>query len=116
MQIVPLQAVPSQNSIIVLNGQQCSFSVYTKTGYEYSDVPGFTVPNESIYLDLTANGVVITTTALCLNGNRLLRNREYLGFLGDLMFIDTQGTDAPQPDGLGSRWVLLYLSPDDLGA
>lgn len=116
MQVIPLQALPAQISTIVLGGQQCEISVYTKTGYAYSDVPEFTVTNESIYLDLTSNGVTITTTALCLNGNRLLRNREYLGFVGELMFVDLQGDDPPQPDGLGTRWVLLYLSADDLSA
>jgi hypothetical protein len=37
-----------------------------------------------------------------------------VGFIGDLIFIDTQGTSDPNYTGLGSRFLLAYLSPTDL--
>jgi hypothetical protein len=33
----------------------------------------------------------------------------YLGFTGDLTFIDAEGADDPQYSGLGSRWQLVYI-------
>lgn len=116
MQVVPLNAVPAQTQQITLNGQPCQISVYTKSGYAYSDVPEFTVPNTNLYFDLTVGGVTITTTAIGLNAVRLLRNREYLGFAGDFMFIDTEGSADPVYTGLGTRWLLLYLTPDDINS
>jgi hypothetical protein len=38
----------------------------------------------------------------------------YLGFVGDLMFQDLQGTDAPTYDGLGSRFQLVYLDATEV--
>jgi hypothetical protein len=113
MMNVPLSGVPSQTLQIVLDGQNCQISVYTKNGYDYSD-PTFQTTASYICFDLTVNGVVITTTQNCLDGARLLLNRQYFGFVGDFMFIDTQGDEDPQYVGLGSRWLLLYLEADDL--
>jgi len=113
MQEIPLSAVPAQTFQIVLAGQSCALKIYTLTGYDFSD-PTLSVPNTNIYMDLTANGEVITATQICLNERRLLLNRQYLGFIGDLMFIDTQGSDDPQYTGLGTRWQLIYLEAADL--
>jgi hypothetical protein len=99
---------------IVLGGQQCQISVYLKGGYAYSDTPGFTSPNTNLYFDLMSNGVPITTTAICLNDVRLLKNRQYLSFVGDFMFVDTEGTSDPNVTGLGTRFLLLYLTPTDI--
>jgi hypothetical protein len=115
MQTVPLQAVASQNQQIVLNGQNCEISVYVKTGYAYSDQPAFTTPNTNLYFDLSVNGTPVTTFAIGLNAVRLLKNRQYLDFEGDFMFVDTQGTSDPQVSGLGTRYLLLYLLPSDIG-
>lgn len=115
MQQVPLNPVPSQNLQVVLAGQNCAISVYTKTGYDYTD-PTLATPNTNLYFDLSYNGIDVTTTAICLNEKRLLVNRQYLGFVGDFMFIDTQGENDPQYTGLGSRYVLLYLEQSDLEA
>lgn len=45
---------------------------------------------------------------LCRNRVYLVREA-YLGFRGDLAFVDTAGNDDPQYAGLGTRWPLLYL-------
>lgn len=113
MMNVPLSAVPSQTLQIVLDGQNCQISVYTKNGYDFSD-PTLSTAAPYICFDLTANGETITTTQNCLDGARLLLNRQYFGFVGDFVFIDTQGDEDPQYAGLGTRWLLLYLEAADL--
>jgi hypothetical protein len=115
MQAIPLNAVPSQTLQITLGGQSCALSFYTKTGYDLTD-PTLSTTAAQLYADISYNGVTLTTTAVCLNEKRLLINRQYLGFVGDFMFVDTQGTSDPQYAGLGSRYVLLYLEASDLAA
>lgn len=99
MQQVPLQAVPSQQSQITLDGQQCQISVYAKT--------------QCMFLDLTVNGNPIAYAVQCKNLTNLVPTA-YLGFSGWLTFVDTQGAEAPQYSGLGTRWLLLYLDETDL--
>lgn len=113
MLTVPLSAVPSQTLQIVLGGQNVQMAVYTKDGYDFTD-PTLETPNTNIYVDLAYNNIVLTTTQIALDEKRLLLNRQYLGFIGDFMFIDTQGFDDPQYAGLGARWLLLYLEAADL--
>jgi hypothetical protein len=99
MQTIPLKQVPNQTIRTTLGGQSCQINIYTlSTG---------------LYLDLLVNGAAILTGAICEDRNLIVREA-YLGFVGDLAFMDTQGTEDPQYTGLGERWVLLYLSPADL--
>ncbi|MNT60795.1 hypothetical protein D3C72_1984020 [compost metagenome] len=53
------------------------------------------------------------TTVLCHDRVRLVRSA-YLGFFGDLTFVDIQGHADPQHEDLGSRFVLAYLEPLEL--
>lgn len=39
-----------------------------------------------------------------------LVSREYAGFSGNLLFIDTQGDKDPDYLSLGSRYSLVYLT------
>lgn len=108
-QIVPLQAVPSQGPIqVVLNGQSCQLSVWQKGSGA----------SAAVYLDLQANGAWIQQAKLCLN-NVLIVRHAYLGFLGDLVFTDTQGLTDPvytgfNPNQSQARYLLLYLAPAEL--
>lgn len=99
MQIIPLAAVAAQTLKVVLGQQNCVLNVYQKS--------------TGIYLDVTLEGEVILTGVLARDRVRCIR-QAYLGFVGDLAFMDTQGTDDPLYSGLGSRWVLMYLEPADL--
>lgn len=108
MLIVPLEAVPSQQFSIGLNGQNCLISVYQKS--------------TGLYFDLSLSGVAIATTVRCLNCARLLADRQYAGFVGDFMFVDTtaqasplEGAD-PQYLGLGAQFELWYLEAADVAA
>lgn len=98
MQIVPLQAVPNQALSILLGGQNCQINVYTKAG--------------SLYLDLYVDNVLIVGGVACQNLNRVVRST-YLGFIGDLGFIDNQGSSDPAYEGLGTRYSLAYLETTD---
>jgi len=115
MQAIPLSPIPSQTLQAVLGGQNCQISVYTRDGYSMQDAT-LSTPVKVLLFDLIVNGVTITTAALCLNLQRLLINRQYLGVAGDFMFVDTQGSNDPQYGGLGSRYQFMYLQQSDLTA
>lgn len=106
-QQVPLAAVAAQTLSIILGGQNCQLAIYQKT--------------TGLYLDLSVGGVPILNTMICRNAEQLLIDRTYLGFVGDLMFIDTQadtlfdGTD-PQYEGLGAQYQLIYLTGAELAS
>jgi hypothetical protein len=95
MQQIPLQAVPSQQLQIVLAGQQVQIAVYTRS--------------TGLYVDTSVNGVDISCGVIARDVVPLVPTT-YLGFIGNLIFTDTQGTTDPVYTGLGSRYVLLYLT------
>jgi hypothetical protein len=96
LQVIPLQAVASQNMTVSLGGQQCIINVWQKSW--------------GLFLDLYANGQAVVNSRLCLDRNPLVRF-SYLPFVGDIYFADTQGTTDPTYEGLGTRYALLYC-PD----
>jgi hypothetical protein len=61
-----------------------------------------------LYCDLTVNGNVLYTGMVCEN-NKPIGNYPYLGFIGQLGFVDTQGNSDPTSPGLDSRFVLIYV-------
>ena len=97
---IPLAAVASQHLAIVLAAQNCLINVYQKA--------------DSMYVDLTVNDVPILRTHAARNGIGLLLAAKYFGFIGDLVFIDTQGDDPPHYTGLTDRFIFVYLSPSEL--
>ena len=99
MLVIPVAAKPSQKLSVLLAGQNCQINVYQKT--------------TGLYLDLAINNVPVKSGIVCRDRVRLIRH-PYLGFIGDLMFADTQGTSDPSSDGLGSRFLLVYLEAADL--
>jgi hypothetical protein len=94
-QTVPLQPVANQTTQIVLAGQNCQISVYQAPA--------------ALFMDLLVNDAPIRLGQICQNRNRIVRYL-YLGFSGDLIFVDTQGSDDPVYTGLGSRFQLIYLT------
>lgn len=99
MQIIPLQPVPSQLVTVQLSGQVCQIKVYQKF--------------YGLFCDVSVNNTLIIGGVLCLNLNRIKRS-DYLAFIGDLFFNDTQGTADPHYTGLGSRFNFMYLDASDL--
>lgn len=102
MQIIPLQAVASQQLSVLLEQQDCQISVYQKS--------------TGLFFDLFADGVEIISGVICQNLNLIVRSL-YLGFNGDLVFMDNQnGNIDPDYTQIGSRFSLVYLTVDDLAA
>ena len=103
-QSVPLQPIPNQTVQCQLGGQACTLNVYQESTGLFMDV-------------ITAAGAVVTGR-ICLNATLIVRYA-YLGFIGDLEFLDTQNlSDPSDPDytGLGDRFVLIYLSAEEVAA
>ena len=99
MQIIPIQDVPSQTFTINLAGQQTQINLYTRT--------------TGMYCDVLVNNTLIIGGVYCANLAKIVQNT-YLGFIGDLIFYDTQGDTPPSSPGLGKRYVFYYLSTTDL--
>ena len=99
MVIVPLQAIPAQMLSVTLGGQVCEISVYQKS--------------TGMFLDLSVGSAPILQGILC-HDRVLLARESYLGFTGYLSFIDTEGSSDPTYSGLGSRYLLAYLTASDL--
>jgi hypothetical protein len=101
MQIVPIADVPAQTLSVTLAGQSCRISLYQKS--------------TGLYCDLDVNNAPIVTGVICENLNRIVRDL-YLGFIGDLVFLDAHGNADPASPGLGTRFLLGYLEKSDLGS
>ena len=104
MLIVPTQPVPNQTLRVLLDGQATQLDIYQKA--------------TGLFIDVFVNDVLIIGGVICENLNRIVRSL-YLGFSGDLAFIDNLtgqngvGTD-PIYTGLGTRYSLAYIEPDEL--
>lgn len=100
--IIPLQAAPNQTLAIVLSDQQTRVAVYQKG----------IVPR--LYCDVILNETAPQASGvLCQNLKPIIRYA-YIGFAGDFFFFDTQGEDDPIYTGLGSRFLLYYVPPNEL--
>ena len=93
MNIIPLIPTPSQKLSVILGPQDSQILVEQKGDY--------------MYLSLAVNNKPVINTVICRDRVRLVRYA-YLGFVGNLAFVDTQGTDDPHYTGLGSRFILVY--------
>lgn len=65
-----------------------------------------------MFVDINVNGVDVVTGVIARDVVPLVC-REYAGFSGNLVFIDTQGNGDPVYDGLGSRYSLVYLTAEE---
>ena len=87
---------------IVLSGQNCTLNVYQK-----QDV--------GVFVDVYADDVAIELAVLAHQVSPLI-GRLYTGFIGQLMFLDTQGDADPDYLGFGDRWQFVYLDADETNA
>jgi hypothetical protein len=96
MNKLDIQPLANYSFKTTVGGQNCTVTLQQKGDDMY-----FT-------LDLPTGNIV--SMVRCLNRVKLVRYA-YLKFIGDFVFVDLQGNDAPNYAGLGSRWLLLYLTP-----
>lgn len=94
-QSIPLVATPSQRCTVNLDGQQCTIQIDQKHG-------------GAVFLTLSVSGNDIVTSRLCRDRVGLVRS-PYLGFRGNLAFVDTQGQNDPDYLGFGTRYKLVYI-------
>lgn len=99
MRSISIEPVKSQTISVDLAGQQCSIRLIQRETF--------------LYMDLTVNGNPIMQGVPCLYGNKMVRYK-YLGFLGDLVFIDNAGEINPNYEGLGDRHILYYLEESEI--
>ena len=94
MVVIPLVATPSQTLSVLLGGQNCNIRLYEKS--------------TGVFFDLDVDSTPVASGVICRDRLMLVR-RAYLGFVGDLVFCDTQGTDDPDSTGFGARFQLVYI-------
>jgi hypothetical protein len=100
MIVVPLRSVPSQTVGVTLGNQVCAIHVYQRS--------------TGLYVDLSVSDQLVIGGVVAHDRNRIVRSK-YLGFVGDLAFVDTQGTHNPIYTGLAEeRYLLIYFSPEEL--
>jgi hypothetical protein len=99
-QLIPLNSAPNQTVTVLLGAQSTQVYIYQKNNF-------------GLFCDVSVNNALIIGGVICQNLNRIVRDA-YLGFIGDLVFNDTQGTADPVSTGLGSQFVLLYFTPAEL--
>lgn len=92
---IPLRAVPAQTVQVTLAGQPVTLYLRQLGGRQY--------------LSASWSGEVLCDTVLMVNRSAIIR-AAYTGFVGDIAVYDTQGDDAPDYTGWGSRWQLLFNS------
>ena len=102
--IVPVLPIPNQLLTVQLSNQPTQLAIYAKAS--------------GLYMDVYVNGAPIIGGVICLNACAIVRSA-YLGFVGDLAFIDNQpsalnGPGDPIYTGLGTRWPLYYFLPSEL--
>ena len=100
-QIIPTQPIPNQSLQVQLDNQACSLSIYQQA--------------YGLYVDVYVNNALIIAGVLAENLNRIVRSL-YLGFVGDFIFVDVEGSTDPVYTGLGARYQLVYLAEADLPA
>lgn len=103
MLTIPLTATANQTLAVQLSNQTCQIDLQQRGAHG----------EIGLFMNLFVAGQPIVQGVKCLDRNRIVRDL-YLGFLGDLAFFDTQGSDDPFYTGLGARWQLLYIEPGEL--
>jgi hypothetical protein len=93
MQVIPIIAAPTQTLRATLGGQDCAITIRQLT--------------TGLFFYLSVSGTNIVAAMICLDRVGLVRN-PYLGFVGQLMFVDTAGFSDPYYSGLGDRYILTY--------
>ncbi|MBD5417377.1 MAG: hypothetical protein HDR50_06905 [Desulfovibrio sp.] len=100
---LPLEAMVNQEFLVTLGEQDCTIALYQR--------------GASMYLDLNAGGAIICRGAICQPGMGIVQ-RATMAFAGQLYLLDERSQpmeqQPPQWQGLGTRWKLYWLSPEEV--
>lgn len=94
---ISLQPVPAQMTKVVLGGQNCQIALWQKP--------------QGLFVDINADGVELITSVIARDAVPLIC-RDYMGFVGNLLFLDIQGRSDPEYTGLNDRFKLVYLNAE----
>lgn len=90
---IPLRPVPSQIVQVTLAGQPVTLYLRQLGGRQY--------------ISVSWAGQVLCEGVLMVNRSAIIR-ASYTGFIGDIAVNDSQGDEAPEYNGWGGRWLLLF--------
>lgn len=96
---ISLDAVKEQMINVTLAEQQCSIRLVQR--------------ESGLYMDMSVSGTPLIQGVPCWYANRMVRYK-YLGFIGDLIFLDLNGEKNPEYAGLGNRFNLYYLEEGEI--
>ncbi|HDL8567158.1 TPA: hypothetical protein ACMY33_001234 [Yersinia enterocolitica] len=99
MNTLSIENKKSQAIFVTLDGQNCLIRLIQRDSF--------------MYMDLTVNGNPILQGIPCLYANKIVRYK-YLGFKGDLFFLDNEGQSDPQWNGLADRFPLYFITEAEL--
>ena len=99
MQIIPLQPLPSQIVSVDLADQACQIQVVQKSS--------------GLFVNLYVNNALVIGGVISENLNPIVRSL-YLGFIGDLAWIDVKGRADPEYTLIGTKYFLAYFTPDEV--
>lgn len=94
---IPLPASANQTFSCRLDGKNAQISL--------------TTTQHGLFADVLYDGVPVALGRLCLDRVDINPNR-YLGMPQFLGFADLQGTSDPVYTGFGTRYLLVYGTPD----
>lgn len=96
---IPITDTAAQKISVSLANQNVRIELYQKT--------------TGLFCHVYVSDSLVVGGVLCLNLNKIVRDA-YRGFVGDLFFWDSQGSNDPSHPGLGTRYQLLYLEASEL--
>ena len=98
---IPLLAVPNQQLLVTLGGQDCTIHIYQR--------------GDNLYLDLALDGDPLRYGAACLPGVQI--GGDMLPFSGYLIFTDELSKPEkqlpPHYSQLGTRYFLYWFSDEE---
>lgn len=100
---LPLEATVNQQFLVTLGEQDCTIALCQR--------------GAAMYLDLGAGGVTVCRGAICQPGIGIVQ-RATAAFEGQVYLLDVRSRpneqQPPQWQGLGARWKLYWLTPEEV--
>ncbi len=95
---IPVSNEPNKTYKVLLENQECTIKLYQK--------------GKNLFLDLQVGAEQICYGAICLNLVPIVQVSSAY-FSGNFVFVDLLGDTAPQFEGLGERYFLVYFTEDE---